>query len=143
MPREWDGLVSQHINRRLSRPIARFLARYPSISPNRVSILSFLVALISGLAFYLRYPFLGGILSQLTSILDGVGGDLAEITSRASPFGGFLDAMLDRYGDAIILTGMVCSLSGEQDSAVVIFIGLAALFGSLLVSYSRARQNPT
>lgn len=120
--------------------MARFLAKYPYITPNHVSILSFFAALTSGLAFYLFHPFLGGILSQVASVLDGVDGDLAELTCRVSPFGGFLDAMLDRYGDAAILTGMICFLidSGGND-IVSIVAGLAALFGSLLVSYSRAR----
>lgn len=120
--------------------MARFLAKYPSVSPNHVSILSFLAALASGLAFYLSHPFLGGILSQVASILDGVDGDLAELTCRVSPFGGFLDAMLDRYGDAAILTGMICFLIDSGGNGIAIIVaGLAALFGSLLVSYSRAR----
>lgn len=140
MPREWDGVVSRHVNRKFSRPIARFLARYPRITPNKISVLSFLVALASGAAFYLRCPPLGGLLSQFSSILDGVDGDLAEITSKASPFGGFLDAVLDRYGDAAILTGMVCSLVAVgQGEVLAIAVGLAALFGSLIVSYTRAR----
>lgn len=140
MPIEWDGIVSRYINRKFSRPVARFLAKYPSITPNHISFLSFLAALASGLAFYINYPAFGGILSQIASILDGVDGELAKLTSRISSFGGFLDAMLDRYGDAAILAGMICSLiNGGLGNTVNIFVGLAALFGSLLVSYSRAR----
>ncbi|MEM2320579.1 MAG: CDP-alcohol phosphatidyltransferase family protein [Candidatus Bathyarchaeia archaeon] len=53
-------------------------------------------------------PLLAAFYPRVVSVLDGVDGDLAELTYRISPFGGFLDAMLDRYGDAAILTGMIC-----------------------------------
>jgi len=111
LPREWDGIVSKYINRRFSRPMARFIAKYPRISPNHVTISSFLVALASGLAFLSSQPIVGGVLAQLASIINGVDGDLAVLTSRVTRFGGFLDAMLDRYGDAAILMGMTCHLS--------------------------------
>ena len=139
MPREWYGIVSQHINRRFSRPIAKFLARYPRITPNHISILSFLVALTSGLAFSLHHPVLGGILAQLSSILDGADGDLAAFTNRISPFGGFLDTLLDRYADAAILAGMIYYLFATSELNIIyIIIGIAALIGSLMVSYSAA-----
>ncbi len=48
-------------------------------------------------------------------------------------FGGFLDSLLDRYADAIILSGVII---GELCDP---FIGLTAMMGSLLVSYARAR----
>jgi len=83
---------------------------------------------------------IGGILAQLSSILDGVDGDLAVLTGKTSVFGGFLDSLLDRYSDAIILLGMsyaVLSTHGQTTENLLIVLG--ALFGSLLVSYSRAR----
>lgn len=72
--------------------------------------------------------------------MDGVDGDLAKLINRISSFGGFLDAVLDRYGDAVILSGMeyLLMVNGQGDAAGV-FVGLAALFGSMLVNYSRAR----
>jgi archaetidylinositol phosphate synthase len=48
-------------------------------------------------------------------------------------FGGFLDSLLDRYADAVIYAGVI--IGGLCD----LLWGLAALAGSLLVSYSRAR----
>ncbi len=140
MPREWDGIVSQYINRKFSRPIARFLAKFPTITPNHISILSFLIAFTSGLAFFFHRPILGGILAQFSSIMDGADGDLAAITNRISPFGGFLDTVLDRYADASILLGMICHLFFISDTRNMIYVmvGVVALIGSLLVSYSAA-----
>lgn len=140
MPREWDGIISKQINRRLSRPVARFLADHTRISPNQVTLSSFLVAVISGLAFYFSQPLFGGVLAQLCSILDGVDGDLAVLTNKASGFGGFLDSVLDRYGDITIIAGMSYHvLTVDRQNIVGTVIGFTAMAGSVLVSYSRAR----
>jgi len=48
-------------------------------------------------------------------------------------FGGFLDSLLDRYADAVVLAGIIIS------GLCSILWGLTAMTGSLLVSYSRAR----
>jgi len=105
-----------------------------------MTVISFLVGVLSGVSFLLFRPVLGGILAQLCSILDGVDGDLAIITNRVTRFGGFLDSLLDRYGDSIILIGMTYyAYMREGYPTLSLLIGAAALAGSLLVSYSRAR----
>jgi len=140
VPKQWDGIISQHINRRFSRPIASFLARHTQTTPNQMTVISFIVGGLSGLLFFLYQPILGGILAQLSSILDGVDGDLATLTGKTSPFGGFLDSVLDRYSDAIIILGMsYAALTTQGQSIENLLIAISALFGSLLVSYSRTR----
>jgi archaetidylinositol phosphate synthase len=70
------------------------------------------------------------LLSGYCDILDGA---LARLCQKTTPFGGFLDSLLDRYADSAVYFGMV--LGG----LCTVPWGLAALIGSLLVSYSRAR----
>jgi CDP-L-myo-inositol myo-inositolphosphotransferase len=140
--KQWDGIISQHINRRFSKPIARFLARHTRLAPNHITVTSFTVGTLSGFLFFIYQPVIGGLLAQLGSILDGVDGDLAVLTGKTSMFGGFLDSMLDRYSDAIIMLGMsYAALSMHGQTAENLLISLGALFGSLLVSYSRARAD--
>ena len=140
MPKKWDGIVSQHINRKFSRPIAKFLAEHTRITPNQMSFLSFLVGLISGICFSIGQGIAGGILAQTCSILDGVDGDLAVLTGKTSRFGGFFDSLLDRYADSAIILGLTLNaLNSNYDSSLALTFGLAALLGSLMVSYSRAR----
>jgi CDP-L-myo-inositol myo-inositolphosphotransferase len=138
MPREWDGVISQLINRKFSRPTARLLADNTKATPNQVTVTSFLVGLASGL-FFSFHPLIGGLLAQSSSILDGVDGDLAIFTGQASSFGGFMDSVLDRYADAAIFTGMIYHVLPKQGIALGIFVGFAALVGSLLTSYTRAK----
>jgi archaetidylinositol phosphate synthase len=64
---------------------------------------------------------------------DALDGALARLYGEATAFGGFLDSLLDRYADAVIFCGIIL---GELCD---FFWGLAALTGSLLVSYARAR----
>ena len=138
MPREWDGIISQLINRKFSRPTARFLADHTRMTPNQITILSFLVGLASGL-FFLNYVLIGGLLAQISSIIDGVDGDLAFFAGQTSSFGGFMDSVLDRYADAAILMGMTYRVFSKQGIGTSILVGLAALAGSFLVSYTRTR----
>jgi archaetidylinositol phosphate synthase len=68
--------------------------------------------------------------SGFCDTLDGV---LARNYQQATPFGGFLDSLFDRYADAIMYSGII--IGGFCD----VSWGLAALAGSMLVSYARAR----
>ncbi len=134
----YDGFISRHINRRLSRPMARALKRTP-VTPNQVSVASLGVAALAFVAFAYGYNIVGGVLTQLSSIVDGVDGDLARAKGMASPFGGFLDAVLDRYADALILLGLAMWMARTQDTTLVWVLGFWAVTGSLVISYTRAR----
>ena len=93
-----EGIVSKYLNRRLSRPIAQLLKR-TFITPNQVSVVALLMALGSAALFYYDQNIWAGVLVQASSIVDGVDGDLARAKDMASRFGGFFDALLDRYAD--------------------------------------------
>ena len=82
---------------------------------------------------------MGGILTQIASVMDGVDGDLARLKGMVSPFGAFFDAVLDRYADAAIVLGMTWWSAQHEGYAGTWAIGILALLGSLMISYSRAR----
>ena len=132
-----EGFVSRYLNRRFSRPLAKLLAPTP-VTPNQVTVVSWVVALAAAGAFSTNASALGGMLAQASSILDGTDGDLARVQGTATPFGAFFDAVLDRYADVVIILGMVFSL--DESRPEVWLAGLAAMIGSLMVSYTRARS---
>jgi CDP-diacylglycerol--glycerol-3-phosphate 3-phosphatidyltransferase len=74
----------------------------------------------------------------VASALDLLDGALARATDRASSFGAIFDSVLDRMSEAVVLAGLAYYYAGrgEREEAVLCF---AALTGSLLVSYVRAR----
>ena len=136
-----EGLVSAHLNRRFSRPLAKLLARTP-ITPNQISFLSFIVAIGSLSLFLTGHNVWAGIVAQTSSVLDGVDGDLARIKNMKSSFGGFFDAILDRYADFAILGGLTfwaLQFEPRFENMVVVAAGLAATVGSFMISYSTAR----
>ncbi len=143
MPRGWDGIISRKINRKISTRMARVILRFKGdISPNKLTIVSTLTGIASGLAFALGSPLAGGILAQLANIMDGLDGDVARMTGRTSSLGSFLDAVTDRVADASIVIGatlyMVMTYSG-LGTIVPLLVGTIMLASSMLVSYSRLR----
>ena len=137
METPYDGFVSRHLNRRVSRPVARLLSHTP-VTPNQVSVASLGVALGSFFAFAYGQHIVGALLAQGSSIADGVDGDLARLKSMTSAFGGFMDAILDRYADALILLGLTI-WAADDGSTRVWLAGFWALTGSFAVTYTRAR----
>ncbi len=108
------------------------------ITPNALTIMGLVTSFISALCYVtwrtnrLFLP-LAGALILLSGLIDAIDGVLARSTGRVSVFGGFLDSVSDRYSDAVVLSGIV--YAGLCHPAW----GLAAIVGSLMVSYTRAR----
>jgi archaetidylinositol phosphate synthase len=108
------------------------------LTPNHVSILGLLLAFLSAVTywqwhFHPVFLILAPLLMLASGLLDALDGAIARIYGETTKFGGFFDSLLDRYADAVILCGII--LGGLTE----VSWGLAALMGSLLVSYVRAR----
>ncbi len=137
----YDGYISKHINRKISEPMARLLAK-TKVTPNQMSWAAFGIALLSFVSFILGHNIIAGFLVQLSSIVDGVDGSLARLKGMASEFGGFLDSVLDRYADILIVLGLTLwSLSYETYSGIWL-AGFLAIVGIICTSYTRARIGP-
>ena len=108
------------------------------LTPNQVSILGIVFAVLSAITYWQwklnsLLLILAPLLMLASGLLDALDGALARLYGEATNFGGFFDSLLDRYADAVIICGII--LGGLTD----VTWGLAALIGSLLVSYARAR----
>jgi len=108
------------------------------ITPNHLTILGMALAGVTAYMYtkvpgnrdYLLYSAGMFIVSGFIDAIDGV---LARSTGKVTRFGGFFDSVADRYSDAIVYSGIIAA--GLCD----LWAGLLALFGSMLVSYARAR----
>jgi len=134
----YDGYISRVINRRISEPIARLLNR-TRITPNQVSWVAFVLAILSFLSFIYNWNITGGLLAQFSSIIDGVDGSLARLKSMSSTFGGFLDSILDRYADILIMLGLTMWSASNEIYSYIWLAGFLSITGTIGVSYSRAR----
>ena len=135
-----DGLVSRYINRRISSRITAFILNHNiPVTPNQVSLIAFIMALIASILYYNGWLLLGGILVQLSSIIDGVDGELARARKIASARGAFLDTMLDRFADIAIYTGLALYLASQgMQSSIIVLVTALAISGDLMVSYMHA-----
>jgi phosphatidylglycerophosphate synthase len=133
-----DGPVSRYLNRRISVPLAKALARTPA-TPNQVSAAALAIAVAAAVLLAAGRNIEGGLLIQASSIVDGMDGDLARAKAMASRFGGLFDAVLDRYADAAIAVGLAWYAYRHEDWPAPLLVGIVAAVGFLMVSYSRAR----
>ncbi len=121
--------------------MASLLAK-TKVTPNQMTWAAFGIALLSFVSFILRYNIIAGLLVELSSIVDGIDGSLARLKGMTSEFGGFLDSVLDRYADILIVLGLTLwSLSHETYSGIWL-AGMLAITGIICISYTRARINP-
>jgi CDP-L-myo-inositol myo-inositolphosphotransferase len=133
-----DGPVSRYLNRPLSVRISRRLVKYP-VTPNQISLFSFLCSLLgAGLFAFGGYPglFLGGLLAQFASVIDGCDGEVARLKFQGSDDGGWFDAVLDRYADAFLLFGLTWHAYSANPGPLMLFIGFLAIIGSFMLSYT-------
>jgi CDP-diacylglycerol---glycerol-3-phosphate 3-phosphatidyltransferase len=112
---------------------------YLKLTPNHVSFLGLLTSILAGIGFVF-YPLLGGVLTLLTGLLDTLDGSLARATQQSRKFGAFLDSVLDRYTELVMYLGIWCYFYRQEARTPLFSLTiLLILFGSLMVSYTRAR----
>ncbi len=135
-----DGPVSKYINRKVSMRITYLIVKYNiPLTPNAVSLISFGIALSCLPLYVLGHVALAGIMAQLSSIIDGVDGELARAKEMFSKLGGFMDTMLDRYADLAILLGLSIHALMNYSSITWVVISVLAVAGDILVSYLHTR----
>ena len=109
------------------------------VSPNLLTLAGLGVGLLSACLFGLARPLPAGIFLLLCGFLDLLDGAVARKGGRETAFGGVLDSVVDRYVDFLVLLGMVWGGLAEAFGVSGLVWGGAAMLGSLMVSYVRAR----
>ena len=84
------------------------------------------------------FYWVGAALFVIGSILDILDGALARAGGKTTPFGAFLDSTTDRVGEGAML-GAIALIFHRHDHAVALALAFAAVAGSFLVSYTRAK----
>ncbi len=116
------------------RPVNLVLHRL-RVSPDHLTFAGIVFGGLAGLAFAHGRLLLAGIFLILAGVSDMLDGSLARANGEASAFGSYIDSVADRFTEALIFTGIAWHVRGKPELLVV----LAALAGSFLVSYTKAR----
>ncbi len=67
----YGGYISKHVNRKMSEPMARLLAK-TKVTPNQMTWATFGIALLSFVSFVNGYNIIAGLLVQLSSLVAGI-----------------------------------------------------------------------
>lgn len=108
------------------------------ISPNTITVLGFAFNVVTAGILATGHLTWGGTLLFLSGMFDMLDGALARVTSRQSDFGAFLDSLLDRYSEAMIMLALIFVFTVRHETLIVLLVYAVAV-GSILTSYARAR----
>jgi len=117
------------------RPLDRVAAAL-NLSPDFFNFAGLFFGLLSGIAIAADRIELGGWAIALGGVADIMDGRVARARQLSSPYGTFIDSMLDRFVEVFAFLGFVVYLRAFTYGPL---LAAAAITGSLLVSYARAR----
>ncbi|HEX8599335.1 MAG TPA: CDP-alcohol phosphatidyltransferase family protein [Chloroflexia bacterium] len=139
--------------RRMARGAAQIFVKTP-ITPNMLTLFGLVLNGAVAVLLATGHLVAGGVVMIFAGLFDLLDGALAKITGRVSDFGAFLDSVVDRYSEALVLLGLLLYYYGQpatdtgfinrlfspiDPKVISIVLIYAILFGSMMISYARAR----
>lgn len=125
-------------NREWTRPLTEAVGRAfvaTRLSPNALTVLQLLLTLPVAWLLWQGSLVWGGVAMLFVASLDFVDGTVARLTNRITKAGGYLDSMVDRFVDAILLIPLLL----RYDNTMMWLVGSVFLFAMTVTSFARAR----
>ena len=107
-------------------------------NPNLFTLTGFLATLLASFLIIKESWFYAGLALILSGLFDLFDGVVARTLGKVTPFGGFLDSVVDRYSDLFLLMALMIFYLRKGDSDMVILASFVSM-GTALVPYARAR----
>lgn len=117
------------------------LVRMLTLSGVHPNVLTLIGLVVNGVAAWIlsRGEFMyAGIVILGAAVFDLTDGAVARNANKVTRFGGFLDSVMDRYSDLILLTGLLVYYAGINRFGYIVLTAVA-MIGSVLISYTRSR----
>jgi CDP-diacylglycerol--glycerol-3-phosphate 3-phosphatidyltransferase len=130
-------LVPHKVSTRVTDPLVGPLASI-GVTPNMISVAGFAGNVAAAVLAASGYFLIAGLLMLASSALDLLDGALARKTGTVTKFGAVFDSVLDRLSEAAVLGGLTYHYT-QTSSTTAIALCYAAIVGSIMVSYVRAR----
>lgn len=116
------------------------LSRLP-FTPNQITVAGMTMTFVAAALTAFGYLRWAGVVLAFAGTFDILDGALARSTRRSYPYGAFLDSTTDRYSEGAMYVGLAAYFIGTSGPMQrwLVLATVAALAGSFLVSYVRAR----
>jgi len=123
---------------RASNRLGILFARFP-LTPNQWTVLSILPALAGFVSLVHGQMGAGIALFILAAIIDAIDGGVARVTGAVTRLGAFLDGVMDRVVEALLLFGLMFSgMVADWLLPANAWIALLLFAGTAMTSYVRA-----
>jgi archaetidylinositol phosphate synthase len=127
----------RHLFKKQEAFSASIFARLP-LSANQYTYLSIVFVFISAYYIINQQYYLSLVMFAIAGLLDFVDGSVARAKGTAGPFGAYLDTVVDRYIEGIIIISMMfLPLPGVLLLPSYFWLALF-LFGSIVTTYVKA-----
>jgi CDP-diacylglycerol--glycerol-3-phosphate 3-phosphatidyltransferase len=138
VPGIWEWVKQGYL--KLVDPLANTLVAW-RVRPNTITTIGLLSTLAAGVAFGMGLIRTGGWIISITAVFDVLDGEVARRSGTSSKFGAFYDSTLDRIADGVCLGGLTIFWASNtpHHSLAMVVVGLFAIVGTYLTSYTRAR----
>jgi CDP-diacylglycerol--glycerol-3-phosphate 3-phosphatidyltransferase len=107
-------------------------------NPNFFTLLGFFATLIASLLILKELWFLAGLTIVLSGLFDLFDGVVARKLGKVTALGGFLDSVLDRYSDLILLLALLIYYLRKGEPDLVVLTSFVSM-GTILIPYVRAK----
>jgi CDP-diacylglycerol--glycerol-3-phosphate 3-phosphatidyltransferase len=132
------SLVPHKVSPRLTDPIVAPLASL-GVTPNMISVAGFVGNVVAAALAASGEFVAAGVVMLAFSGLDLLDGALARKTGTVTKFGAVFDSVLDRLSEAAVLAGVLYHYAQIDGHTTEVALCYAAMVGSIMVSYVRAR----
>ena len=107
-------------------------------NPNFFTLLGFFATLFASLLILNGYWFLAGLAIILSGLFDLFDGVAARKLGKVTALGSFLDSVLDRYSDLLLLLAILVYYLKRGESDIVVLTSFVSM-GTVLIPYIRAK----
>ncbi len=108
------------------------------IHPNVLTAIGLVINFWAAVLFAAGLFRTAGVVMILAGLFDMVDGRVARAQGRVTAFGAFFDSVIDRYSDVLLFIGIIVYYA-RVNRFLYVVVGVVALGGSVMVSYTRAR----
>jgi len=123
---------------KLSVKIGLVFSRIP-LTPNQWTVLSLIPAIASAYFLATGWFLSAAALFFAASFLDLVDGSVARVTGKASRFGAYLDTIVDRYVEALIVLALLFVALPDPNFFIPITAWIFLyIFGAMMTTYAKA-----